>query len=136
MSFKVSKRWLQALKQIEELAQSLESEETSVMASMDPDVREVTKGKAICLFRALLKQMGFPDPDVADMLVEGVPLVGEEPASSLFAKHPRPMAISPEQLMAQSTLRRNPLRHERCLMDPRDLADWRLRQRWKPSRGS
>ena len=110
----VSKRRLQALRQVDELAASLEDEEVRVRAGMD---------KAICLFRALLEETGFPDPGVADMLVHGVQLVGEEPPSPIFAKRPRPRAISPSDLLAQAALRRESLKHVRGLMDPAEALE-------------
>ena len=117
----VSKRRLQALRQVDELAASLKDEEVRVRAGMDAAVGEVTKDKAICLFRALLEETGFPDPGVADMLVHGVQLVGEEPPSPIFAKRPRLRAISPSDLLAQAALWRESIKHVRGLMDPADL---------------
>ena len=87
-------------------------------AQTGPDHISDCEAKAICLFRALLEETGFPDPGVADMLVHGVQLVGEEPSSPIFAKRPRPRAISPSNLLAQAALRRESLKHVRLMCGP------------------
>ena len=89
----VSKMRLQALKQVNELATSLAEDENALRATMHPDVEKVTRGKAICLFRTLLEETEFPDMGVIDLLVERVPLVGDEPTSPLFAKRRKPSSI-------------------------------------------
>ena len=92
----VSKRRLQALRQVDELAASLEDEEVRVRAGVDSDVQESPVGRNFLL-------------------------VGEEPPLPLFAKRPRPMAISPCDLVAQAALRRDSLKRVRGLMDLGDL---------------
>ena len=120
----VSKMRLEALKQVNELATILAEEEKALRSSMHPDVEKVTKGKAICLFRALLEETQFPDMGVIDLMVQGVPLVGDEPPSPLFAKRREPSLLTPEQPETQCVLRREALRASRthaCLDDLKDL---------------
>ena len=114
---------MEALKEVNDLASSLANEERELRASMHPEVSKVTAGKAICLFRRLLEQTGFPDMGVVDALVSGVHLVGEKPPSALFAKRHKPATISPDQLSAQSSIRREALRAMRGPVETRDLDD-------------
>ena len=83
----------------------------------------MTKGKAILVFKALLEGTNFPDMRVVDLLVNGVPLVGEEQLSALFNQRPKPASISPQQLESQCVLRREALRAMRGALDPSDLKD-------------
>ena len=105
------------------MAASLASEESVLRSSMHPDVEAVTKGKAILVFKTLLEQTNFPDMSVVDLMVKGVPLVGEEPPSALFHKPPKPASISPQQLQSQCILRRESLKAMRGAPDPDDLQD-------------
>ena len=114
---------LEALKQVNELAMNLAGDEKALRESMHPDVEKVTRRKAICLFRSLLKETRFPDMGVIDLLVQGVPLVGEEPPSPLFAKRHKPSSLIPEQLEAQCALRREALKASRAHASQDDLRD-------------
>ena len=119
----VSKMRLEALKQVNELAAALAGDEKALRATMHEDVDKVTRGKAICLFRALLEETDFPDMGVVDLLVHGVPLVGAEQPSPLFAKRHKPALLSPEQLEAQCILRRSALKATRSQVSAEDLRD-------------
>ena len=56
----VSKLRLQALNQLNSRLKELETQEAELRGGMHPDVEEVTRGKAICLFRSLsLKSLGL-----------------------------------------------------------------------------
>ena len=114
---------LQALREVNELAEKFASEEKALWAGMHPYVDAVTRGKAILVFKSLLEETNFPDMSVIDLLVEGVPLVGEEMPSPLFAKRPKPSLISPQQLESQCVLRRQALKAMRGELDPSDLKD-------------
>ena len=114
----VSKMRLEALKQVNELAMNLAGDEKALRQSMHPDVEKVTKGKAICLFRSLLEETRFPDMGVIDLLIKGVPLVGEEPPSPLFAKRHKPSLLTPEQLAAQCVFQERSLESLPCPREP------------------
>ena len=102
----VSRMRLQALREVNEMVERLPGEESTVRSSMHPDVQAVTKGKAILVCKTLLEETNFPDMSVVDLLVKGVPLVGEE-----------------QQLEAQCVLRRESLKAMRGTLDPSDLKD-------------
>ena len=121
----VSRMRLQALKEVNEMAARLASEESVLRSSMHPDVEAVATGKAILFSKPFLKreETNFPDMSVVDLMVKGVPLVGEEPPSALFHKRPKPASISPQQLQFQCMLRRESLKAMRGALDPDDLKD-------------
>ncbi|CAE7833708.1 unnamed protein product [Symbiodinium sp. CCMP2592] len=121
----ISKKRLLALQQLNRRVQELADEERTLRESMHPDVESVTRGKAISLFRELLEETAFADMSVIDLLVKGVPLVGQEQDSALFAKRPKPQEISPDQLRAQSALRRDVLQRTRKLVSQEDYAAMR-----------
>ncbi|CAE7242441.1 unnamed protein product [Symbiodinium sp. CCMP2592] len=54
------------------LAKSLEEEETKLHASFPPWFEKVVKGKRICLWESLLKNHGFDDMGVVDLMKKGV----------------------------------------------------------------
>ncbi|CAE7272894.1 unnamed protein product, partial [Symbiodinium sp. CCMP2592] len=121
----ISKKRLLALQQLNRRVQELADEERTLRESMHPDVESVTRAKAISLFRELLEETAFADMSVIDLLVKGVPLVGQEQDSALFAKRPKPQEISPDQLRAQSALRRDVLQRTRKLVSQEDYAAMR-----------
>ncbi|CAE7039819.1 unnamed protein product [Symbiodinium sp. CCMP2456] len=118
----VSKRRLQALNQLNARLKELEAKEAVLRQGMHPDVEEVSRGKAICLFRELLEETGFGDLSVVDSLVSGVELGGVEPECRLFPERRRPMQIHPDQLDAQAQIRREETMRRRPPSDPADSA--------------
>ena len=105
----VSKRRMLALQQVNERLGELSERERATRASVEPGVSQVTRGKALELFRSLLEETGFSDMSVLELMIEGVPLVGEETPSPLFSKRHRPGSLDSVQLSAQSELRRQSL---------------------------
>ena len=81
-SFVTSKR-LQSAKRIIKLQRELASEELRFQLSLPEHVRTVLQGKNILLLKHLLKEEGFPDLDVPDLMA-GVDLVGIPSKSPLF----------------------------------------------------
>ncbi|CAE7252640.1 unnamed protein product, partial [Symbiodinium sp. CCMP2456] len=116
----VSRKRMLALKSLNERMAALASTEKELRAKMHPVVEEVTRGKAIALFRDLLEETGFPDMSVVDLLTEGVPLVGQETESPLFSKRPKPKDLEPDQLKAQAVLRRRALQRMKGLTSEQD----------------
>ncbi|CAE7245188.1 unnamed protein product [Symbiodinium sp. CCMP2592] len=116
----VSKQRMLELKKLNDRMAVLSATEKELRAKMHPDVERVTKGKALALFRELLEETGFPDMSVVDLLTDGVPLVGQEAESPLFAKRPKPMDLEPDQLKAQAKLRRRALQKMKGLTSEQD----------------
>ncbi|CAE7265681.1 unnamed protein product, partial [Symbiodinium sp. CCMP2456] len=118
----ISKKRMLALQALNAQLAELSSAEAELRKNMHPDVEAVTRGKAIALFGRLLEETGFPDMSVIDLLRDGVPLVGQENASALFDKRPKPQDIDPEQLKAQAMLRRQVLQQMKGLASGEDYA--------------
>ncbi|CAE7294808.1 unnamed protein product [Symbiodinium sp. CCMP2592] len=116
----VSKRRMLELKSLNDRMAALSAAEKELRAKMHPDVERVTKGKALALFRELLEETGFPDLAVVNLLSEGVPLVGQEAESPLFAKRPKPKDLEPDQLKTQAALRRRALQKMKGLTSEQD----------------
>ncbi|CAE7208506.1 unnamed protein product, partial [Symbiodinium sp. CCMP2592] len=74
----------------------------------------------MAVLSATEKETGFPDMSVVDLLTDGVPLVGQEAESPLFAKRPKPMDLEPDQLKAQALLRRRALQKMKGLVSEQD----------------
>ena len=118
----VSKRRMLALQQVNKRLGELSEREQAARASMEPGVSQVSKGKALELFPSLLKKTGFTDMSVLELMIEGVPLVGEETPSPSFSKRRRPGSLDSVQLSAQSELRRQSLYLTKGLTAKEDLA--------------
>eukprot|EP00973_Karenia_brevis_P080194 11123428-Karenia_brevis.AAC.1 len=54
------------------LRSSLTTAEDTLKQSLHPDVRSVVQRKNILLFRRMLADINYDDPQVADVLVQGV----------------------------------------------------------------
>ena len=62
--------------------------------------------KNLKLFRHLVQLTGFKDSSVCESLENGVVMVGPEPESGIYAKRPKPMLLTPQQLDEQAAFRR------------------------------
>ena len=85
---------------------ALAFQETELRKTMPDHVDKVTQGKPLCLFRKLLEEANFPDMEVCNIMENGVPLTGEEPASQLYFKKYKPAMLTPQQLDHQAAWRR------------------------------
>ena len=68
---------------------------------LPPHARVVLKGKSIVLFRHLLKEHGFQEMEVCDLL-QGVDLVGQASKSPLFGEKIVRATTTPELLLQSS----------------------------------
>ena len=87
---------------------ALAGHETELRKTMPDHVDKVTQGKPLCLFRKLLEEANFPDMEVCNIMENGVPLTGEEPASQLYFRKYKPAMLTPQQLDHQAAWRRKP----------------------------
>ena len=108
LDFTAQKR-IQALKDMAARKEALKLREEELRANMPEHVRVVTEGKALCLFRELLTETGFPDLEVCNMMENGVSLTGAEPTSPLYMKKFSPATLTLEQLDNQAVWRRKAL---------------------------
>lgn len=83
-------------------ANEIKNDKTKLHNNFDESVRRVVASKRILLFREMLEDAGYYDPKVCDILLEGVPMVGEVEESGHFPKHFKPAMISTSMLEERS----------------------------------
>ena len=92
---------LEQSKRLTQLRYELRFEEARLHALLSPHARVVLKGKSIVLFRHLLKEQGFQNMEVCELL-QGVNLVGEASKSPLFGEKVVQATTTPELLLRSS----------------------------------
>ena len=76
-------------------SEELRSAEEQLHQRLHPEVREVLRGKRLLLLKEMLAEIRIPNLDAFfEILTQGCHLVGELPASGLFAARPREAATS------------------------------------------
>ena len=93
-------------------ARELQQEETSLRKTMDATVEKAVKGKKLALFKDMLKHYEYPDPGVADELVDGASLIGEVAVTGMLPFKFTPALLTPEALETQSKFRRSKIMSE------------------------
>ncbi|CAE7557810.1 unnamed protein product, partial [Symbiodinium pilosum] len=79
-------------------AHALEEEERAFKQSLHPEVAKILAPKRLLLWRELLHQFEYPDPEVFSLITSGVSLTGEVECSGLFNSVNRPATMSMQQL--------------------------------------
>ena len=90
------KKWIDRAKELSE-------DEMSLHRLIDEEGSRVVSNKRIILFKEMLSDAGYYDPDIASILHEGVPLVGPVQESGHFPKTFKPALISKELLVEKSS---------------------------------
>ena len=72
---------------------------------LDDDERCIIEGKKVIAFRRVLEWLEYPDPEAAEYLVGGIPLVGEMPGTGVFPPKRREATCDLKTLMRSSTHR-------------------------------
>ncbi|CAK8994047.1 unnamed protein product [Durusdinium trenchii] len=83
-------------------AGELNAAELELHKGFDNDAKKVMAGKRILLFQEILESIGYHDAEAANLLVEGVPLVGAVPESGVYPKVFRVAELSVETLKEQA----------------------------------
>ena len=83
-------------------ADAIKTTEVDLHESFDFSTRRVISGKRIKLFKEMLEDAGYHDLGVCDILLHGVPMVGEVQESGHFPKTFRPALISTTLLEERS----------------------------------
>ena len=91
----VANKRLGFARRIATLANELKHDEKRFQASLPPHAQEVLKGKRVLLFRYLLKEVGCPDMEVADLML-GLDLVGVASKSPFFDTKITPATATPQ----------------------------------------
>eukprot|EP00439_Symbiodinium_sp_Y106_P008876 s11850_g1.t1 len=72
---------------------ALRAEEEALKAAMDPEVREVMKGKNLLLFQEMLRDAGVDDPHLLEDMTKGFKLIGALPPSGQFPRKLKPAIL-------------------------------------------
>ena len=89
-------------------AQDLSQKEEALKGSMNPGVRRVLRRKRVLLLKKILKQVGFPNPDLLALyLVKGFPITGEVPVTGAFPARRTPASCSVGDLWADARTSRS-----------------------------
>ena len=91
---------------VRKLVSNLADQEASLKSKMHPQVASLLQQKNIVLFEHLLRQVGYDDMEVVNLLVEGVPLVGCQDAPKGFRKHLVPAVSTQLELESSAIWRR------------------------------
>ncbi len=84
-------------------AESLKREEAILHNTIDEDGQKVVSNKRILLFKEMLSDAGYYDAGIANILNEGVPIVGPVQESGHFPKVFKPALISTNLLQEKSS---------------------------------
>lgn len=79
-------------------ANELRAPESNLHMTIDDDGAKVVVNKRILLFKEMLADAGYYDPGIADILKDGVPIVGPVEESGHFSKTFKPALISTDLL--------------------------------------
>ena len=82
------------LKYYENKASSLQQAEDSLHSKLESGIQEVVKTKRILLFKEMLRDIGYDDLGVADLLVTGVKIVGTLPKIGIWKPEDRQAKVS------------------------------------------
>ena len=77
-------------------AQELEDDEKALHLSMPPHRRRILVGKRILLLKEIIKDMEYPDPQIADLIANGFDLIG-----TCGGRNVLPQDFQPAVLIAQ-----------------------------------
>ena len=88
------------------MAKKLESDETKLHKDLPPSVECVVKDKKILTFKRLLEQEGYDDVAAADLLVEGVRVVGCSPHPCGYDHKLVPASLTEGELRRTASSRR------------------------------
>ena len=98
----VAKFRLGQLQKLRALIPSFEAKEVANRARCSLQMVKVLEGKKLELLRYLLQQSSYPDTQVVDDILNGMPLVGVMPGSGVFPPKVRAAQITPQQLRSSS----------------------------------
>ena len=98
----VAKFRLGQLRKLRTLLPTFEAKEVSIRARCSPQMLKVLEGKKLELLRYILQQADYPDIQVVDDVLNGMPLVGPMPGSGVFPRKVRAAQITPQQLRSSS----------------------------------
>ena len=93
----IARRKLAVMK-IKRRALQLQDEEAKLHESLNPELAGLLEGKNLLLWKELMEQTGFQDPQLFDELTQGFHVVGQATYSPAFPRGYVPMQQTPEEL--------------------------------------
>lgn len=117
----VAKQRIDFARNMASLAKELQYEEERYFATLPEHAQRVLKGKKLLLFRHLLKDLGCPDLEPADLMV-GAELVGTPSKSPLFDTKIKPATSTPAYALLTSKWLRKKLEARNVHQDDPELS--------------
>ena len=105
----VAKHRLSVVLAMRNKAKELEVEEKKLKDAMDPTAGHVLKDKRLGLWKYLLETTDFPDLEVFELVVKGIPLYGIHTKPPNFPDDWKPSMVSVDELLQSAVWRRKAL---------------------------
>ena len=94
------------------------NEEKKLKSEMDSTLAEVLAPKSLALWKSLMKETGYHDVSIFDMVCNGIPLYGEHDLPPGAILDWRPAATSADELLTTSVWRRKAIQGTSPELDP------------------
>lgn len=85
-----------------QMAENLQSDESAIHSSLDPQHERILKDKRLLLFKQMCQDAMVEDDGLLELMVSGVKLTGQAEPSGQFETEVKPPALSNVQLMKSS----------------------------------
>jgi len=95
-------------------AQELSEPERKLHQQLHPDVEQVVSNKRILLFKEMLRDIGYDDMAVVDLLVQGIKVVGELDRVGIWRPAPKGPKVSMPMLLAGARQAQSKILRDAC----------------------
>ena len=85
------KKWIQR-------AKDLDGEEKRLHSAMPPHRRKILEGKRILLLKEIIRDMQYPDPEIADLIANGFDLIGTCGGGNVLPQDFQPATLTAQDL--------------------------------------
>ena len=89
------KKWIQR-------AKDLDVEEKGLHSAMPPHRRKILEGKRILLLKEIIRDMQYPDPEIADLIANGFDLIGTCGGGNVLPQDFQPATLTAQDLELHS----------------------------------
>ena len=114
----LAKHRLQVVLAIKRRSGELVNEEKKLKSEMDSTLAEVLAPKSLALWKSLMKETGYHDVSIFDMVCNGIPLYGEHDLPPGAILDWRPATASADELLTTSVWRRKAIQGASPELDP------------------
>ena len=119
----LAKHRLQVVLAIKRRAGELVNEEKKLKSEMESTLADVLAPKSLVLWKSLMKETGYHDVSIFDMVCNGIPLYGEHDLPPGAILDWRPATTSPDELLTTSVWRRKAIQGASPGLDPEHQKD-------------